>query len=336
MTYQSTATLSQLATRIKAAQSVVCTAHAKPDGDAAGSVMGITRALADTHQVQSWFAGPVPPAMQAIIGDTPWVSIRDASDIPADEPDLILILDTGARSQLHPMVEWLDARRDQVIGIDHHASGDDVAPDRYIDATAASCTMLVLELIDCLGIDLTPSMATPLFAGLATDTGWFRQANADAQAFATAARLLACDVDKAGLFRAIEETARPQRLALHACALQSIEWRREGQVAVMRLTQDDFEATQGRRSEVTGLVNAPLVVAGAEMAALLLEESSGAVKVSMRSKPAAHAGGDFFDVSRIARELGGGGHVHAAGAEVHGSLEAVSDQLDAAIDRCRA
>ena len=335
MTYQRTATLDQLAARIKAADRVVCTAHAKPDGDAAGSVVALTRALASTHQVQAWLAGPVPPPMHAIIGDTPWISIRESSDIPTQEPDLIIVLDTGARSQLYPMVEWLDARRDRVIGIDHHASGDDVAPERFIDASAASCTMLVMELIDCLGITLGQDMATPLFAGLATDTGWFRQANADARAFAAAARLLACDVDKDGLYRAIEETARPQRLSLQARALQSIQWRQDGQVAVMRLTQQDFEDTEGRRSEVTGLVIAPLVVAGGEMAALLLEESSGAIKVSMRSKPPKHAGGDFFNVSQIARELGGGGHVHAAGAEVQGGMDEVSDQLDAAIERCR-
>ena len=334
MTYQRTATLQQLADRITAANHIICTAHAKPDGDAAGSVIGLVRTLLATHDVHAWLAGPIPPAMKVILGDTPWTHIREEADIPVGEPDLIIVLDTGARSQLHPMVDWLEARSDRVIGLDHHASGDDIAPARYIDATAASCTMLVLELIDHLNRPIPREVAEPLFAGLATDTGWFRQANADAAAFAAAARLLACGVDKDGLYRAIEETARPQRLALQAQALQSIDWRCDGRVAVMRLSRSDFVQTGGRRSEVTGMVNGPLVVANAEMSALLLEEGEGVVKISMRSKPPARPGGAFFDVRSVARELGGGGHVHAAGAEVKADLPGASDLLDRAISKC--
>ena len=331
MTYQSTASLQQRADRINGARHIICTAHAKPDGDATGSVMALVRVLQETHDVHAWLAGSVPPPMQVILGDTPWTHIREASDIPVGEPDLIVVLDTGARSQLHPIVDWLDARSDRVIGVDHHASGDDIASDRYIDATAASCTMLVLSLIDHLKRPITREVAEPLFAGLATDTGWFRQANADAAAFNVASRLLSCGVDKDGLFRAIEETARPQRLALQARAFESIDWRLNGRVAVMRLSLIDFADTGGRRSEVTGMVNGPLVVADAEMSALLLEERQGVIKISMRSKPPAQSGGAFFDVRAVANALGGGGHVHAAGAEVQGDLDTASDMLDGAI-----
>ncbi len=327
MSYESTTSLKELAERILAANTIVCTSHEKPDGDAVGSVLGLVRALSETKDMHAWLLGSVPPAMEAMTGDTTWTHIGNAKKIPDLEPDLVIVLDTGAWSQLEILEEWLRARADRVIGLDHHASGDDVAPQRVVDASAAACTMLVLQLIDCLRIELDIPVAESLFGGLATDTGWFRQANADAAAFAAAARLLACGVDKDGLYRMIEETARPERLALHARALATVQWVHEGEVAIMRLTRADFAETGGRRSEVVGLVNAPLVVQGAEMSVLLVEESEGSVKASMRSKPPRVPGGPFVDVRAVAMQLGGGGHMHAAGARLSGDLDAAAEAI---------
>jgi phosphoesterase RecJ-like protein len=331
MTYESTATLEELATRIRAAKTIVCTSHEKPDGDAMGSVLALVRALSPTHEMHAWLMGSVPPPMQSMRGSTPCHNITGPDDIPVFEPDLVILLDTGAWSQVKPMADWMRTRRDRVIGVDHHASGDDVASVRYVDASAASCTMLVLELLDALQIEPSIDVAEALFAGLATDTGWFRQANADAAAFAAAARLLAMGVEKDRLYRVIEETARRSRLALHARALASVEWIRDGRVAIMRLAQKDFDETDGRRSDVTGIVNAPLVVDGVEMAALLIEEKDGGVKASLRSKPPAEPGGPFMDVRAITGQLGGGGHVHASGAKLSCTLAEGAATIDHAI-----
>ncbi len=332
MTYTSTASLEDLAARILAAKTIVCTSHEKPDGDAMGSVMGLVRALSTTHHMHAWLLGSVPPPIEGLARETPWVRIASPADIPSLEPDLVVLLDTGAWSQIKPLAQWLADRADRVVGVDHHASGDDPAPARYVDASAASCTMLVLSLIDAMGIEPTSEVAEPLFAGLATDTGWFRQANADAPAFEAASRLLAMGVDKDRLFREIEETARPARLALIARALGSVRWSHDGSVAIMRLARADFDDTDGRRSDVTGLVNAPLVVCGAELSVLLIEERDGGVKASLRSKPPARPGGAFMDARAIARHLGGGGHVHAAGVSLEGSLDRGADAIVEAIE----
>jgi len=324
--------LNELADRIRAAETIVCTSHEKPDGDAMGCVLGLVRALRQADRAaDAWLLGSIPPPILALAADTSITRIATADAVPAVEPDLIVLMDTGAWSQVSPLADWLAARRDRVIGIDHHASGDDVAPVRYVDAGAASCTMLVMQLLESLHLPLCEAVAEPLFAGLATDTGWFRQANADTRAFAAAASLLAYGVDKAGLYRRIEETARSARLQLQARALAGIRWIEGDQVAIMQLSRADFEETDGRRSDVTGLVNAPLVVDGAEMAALLIEEADGRVKISMRSKPPAAPGGAFRDVRAIARSMGGGGHVHAAGVAVEGPLDAAVAQVVSAL-----
>ena len=329
MTWTSTASLDEIANRIAAATSIVCLTHARPDGDAIGSVLALVRALAtETRQVQGWLIGPVPQPLKQLIGDAPVKVLDPAPELDkADgllDPDLVIVADTGAWSQVQELEPMVRARHKNVIVLDHHASGDtDMSDCRLIDASAASATVIVLRVLEHIGADLghgDESVAEALFAGLATDTGWFRQANANAEAFAVAATLLAKGVDKNRLYRMIEETARPQRLALQARLLASVQWVAGGRGAIMQLAADDFTETGGRRDELTGLVNAPLVVGGVEFSVLLTEDPPHAVKISMRSKSPRSRDGAWVNVRDIASHLGGGGHLHASGARVEGDL----------------
>jgi phosphoesterase RecJ-like protein len=325
MTWQSTASFDDLAARINSAETIVCTTHARPDGDAMGSVLALVRALnALGKQASGLFMGPVPAALQQLVGDTPVRTIESIDELGDVPCDLVIIADTGAWTQVKLLEDWLRSRADRVIVIDHHASGDeDISATRFVDASAASATVIVLQLLEHMGLDLgrgDESVAEALFAGLATDTGWFRQANADAAAFSAASRLLNCGVNKNRLYRLIEETARPQRLALQACLLASVEWIAAGRGAILRVTAEDFNRTGGRRDELTGLVNEPLVVGGVEFSVLMVEDKPCHVKLSMRSKPPRTRGGNFVDVRKVTGFLGGGGHVHASGARVEGDL----------------
>lgn len=325
MSWASTASFDDITARIGAAQRVVCTTHARPDGDAMGSVLALVRGLsAMGKDASGLLMGPVPAPLQQLVGTTEVRSIESADEIGDIDCDLVIVADTGAWSQVQLLEAWLRARADHIVVIDHHASGDeDLSPVRLVDASAASATVLVLQLFEHMGLDLgsgDESVAEALFAGLATDTGWFRQANADAAAFNAAARLLNCDVDKNRLYRLIEETARPERLALQACLLASVEWIAAGRGALMRVAAEDFHRTGGRRDELTGLVNEPLVVGGVEFSVLMVEDKPGIVKVSMRSKPPRARGAAFVDVREVTGHLGGGGHVHASGARIEGDL----------------
>jgi phosphoesterase RecJ-like protein len=68
--------------------------------------------------------------------------------------------------------------------------------------------------------------------------------------------------------------------------------------------------------DLDGIVEFPRSVAGVRMAVLFREMSQGRVKVSLRSV------GDV-DVAAFAKPYGGGGHKHAAGVALPGSLPEV-------------
>lgn len=337
--YASTATYEQLAQRIDAARNIGLVSHFKADGDSMGSMLGLARALLSRGQrAEVLLTGPVDTNLLLLAGDTPAQRVEELPNArPADDYDLIIVLDTGAWSQLETVADWLREHRDRVIGIDHHAHGDDVAALRVVDPTMASTTQMVVNLLDVMNVPIAGGMhsiAEALFLGLATDTGWFRHNNAGAEVFRVAARLLAAGVDKSRLHRLIEESHRPARLALAARALSSIIYAANGTVAIMSLGLKDFEESGGTLEDLTGMVNLPLVVSSIEVAILLTQTEPNRTKASFRSKSSSNPldPDELVNVNELAQQFGGGGHIHAAGARLNLNLPEARESILEAIN----
>lgn len=331
-TYTSNATIAQIAKRVLAGNRILITTHTKPDGDAMGSVLALARALQAKDKLADVFLmGPIESNLITIAGRTPFRLVD--REPPGDAYDLAIVVDTGSWSQLESLADWLRVRHSMVVSIDHHPHGDDIASMRLVQPDAVSTTAIVAPLLGEMGCELTGGVggvAEALFVGLATDSGWFRYANAGAEAFALAAKLLACGVDKPRLFQILEETYGPQRLALEARALASVEFVSNGSVAIQTLRLVDFQETGAAPEDLTGLVNTPLSVGQVRVSILISQNSPGVTKLSFRSKPAlpdSMIPGDgqrseVVDVNVLAQRFGGGGHVHAAGARVKMDVEA--------------
>ena len=176
------------------------------------------------------------------------------------------------------------------------------------------------------------SIAEALYLGLATDTGWFRFSNARVVEFALAARLLEAGVDKDAMHQVIEQSSSAARVRLQGCALSSLVFARGGSIAFMRLRAADFAETGASIEEGSGIVNMPMEIAVVRASVLAVEDAAaGVVKLSFRSKPAGLDGG-FIDVNELAAKFGGGGHVHAAGARMKGTLDEVVARVRAAVE----
>ncbi|MHC4218465.1 MAG: DHH family phosphoesterase [Planctomycetota bacterium] len=334
--YESTATVEQIARRIGAARRLLLTTHVRPDGDGLGSALALSRALRPRGvEVEIYLMGPLESRLRDIAGDTPY-HLSDGRP-PQGEYDVVVVLDTGAWTQLEPIADWLRQHSEQVVGIDHHAKGDDVAPMRVVDPTAAATTQMLVPLLQAMGCEITPGpegVAEALFVGLATDTGWFRFPSAGAEAMHLAAWLLQRGVDKPRLYQIIEETFKPHRLALMARALTSLEYALDGAVAIMTLRPQDFRETGGSMEDVSELVNTPMAVNTVRVSILLTQTSATGTKFSFRSKPDVPGleNGAAIDMNQLAQRFGGGGHVHAAGAHVKMDVDAAKAALLAALE----
>lgn len=310
--------------------------HAKPDGDAAGSVVALVTALnALGKQARGILCPPIASSLDFLAQSHGIEVIEDIASFPADTEQLVIV-DTGAYSQLGPLADVVRPRLDQTLIVDHHLSGDVQAKDRYIDTNAAAAAEIVAALINqfidraTIGTQVRQTINEALFTGIASDTGWFRFSNVTPQTHELAADLIAQGVDHAGLYARLEQAERPEKLKLLIRAVDSLELLADDRAAVMTLRTQDFVETGARPEETERLIDIPQQVGSVQAIALISEaqtDQGPQTRVSFRSKPLPNA----VNVAELAATFGGGGHARAAGAKIDEPIDQARPRIIAAL-----
>ncbi len=294
--------------------------HVRPDGDAIGSQLGMA-ALLDQKGKQSLIVSPskLPPRYNFL---DPAGRVRHVAAVGSAELDVVqvvIILDTSAWAQLDSLSDFIRATPARKFIIDHHVGHDEMGAELFKDTTASACGLLVAEAAEPLGCTLTAAVAEPLFVAMATDTGWFRFGSTDGRTLRVAARLIDAGISVDRLYRQIFEENTTARLKLIGRALGSLAVVAGGRVAYTAIRQADLRTTGAVASDSEDLVNYSLSIIGVEVGLMFVEQESGSVKVSFRSR-------GTIDCTKIASQFGGGGHRAAAGASIN-------EPIDQAIDR---
>lgn len=311
-------TLQQAATKLQAANKILITAHIQPDGDAIGSTlaaMQILRALG--KNVQVFIDDTARKNLQAL---PHFDEIRRPVDGETFDADLLLILDTSP-DRIGNVRKLTNA---PILNVDHHVTNTGEGVNYlYVEKNAAATCEIVYKLARELDVTITPDIATCLYTGLATDTGFFQFSNTRAETLAIASELITCGVSPNFISEQLESKSLAEVQGL-AAALDSLKMYHGDKVAGMILdhaTVKKFDSTEGFIDEIR-------VIDTVDVAFLLTEKSPNVCRVSMRSKGA--------DVSKIAAKLGGGGHIRAAGCTLKMSLDdaekilvdAITSELD--------
>ena len=99
-----------------------------------------------------------------------------------------------------------------------------------------------------------------------------------------------------------------------------MERSRDGRLAWITATKQLFEKTKTTSEDTEDLINYPRSLREVEVAILFREAGVDTCKISLRSK-------NKVDVSKLAEQFGGGGHMKAAGCTVNGSLPDVKRRI---------
>lgn len=293
----------------------VITSHVRPDADALGSELGLARVL-DRLGKQTRIINPsaTPDHLKFLDPDGRVRKLREGVTIEeALDTDVHLIVDTSAWQQIADVDKVYRKTAATKVIIDHHVSSDDMGAIEFKDTSASATGVLIAELAEALDVTLTEHEAVPLFAAIATDTGWFRFSNTEGRTMRTAARLIDCGVRPNLVYQQLYERSSLARLKLHGCVLNRVAVEFEGRLAHTFVLQNDFRQTGAHPSDTEDLVNDCLTIDGVACAFILVEQRSGQIKVSLRSRTG-------VDVASIAEQFGGGGHRQASGAMLPGPL----------------
>lgn len=307
---------------VRSRQRFLLVSHIRPDCDALGSELGMAGVLEALGKDVRIVNGQATPPNLAFIDPARRIGVIGQTVQPAELADreLLMILDTSAWAQLGPMSEFIRAFQGIKIVVDHHVSADDLGAEPFKNVEAEATGRLVVEAAEALSVKLTPQMAAPLFAAVATDTGWFRFSSTTAVTYRVAAKLIEAGASPAAIYNQLYEQDTLGRMKLRGVILSRIETELDGRLAHTHVLKDDFTRTGSLPSDTEDVVNSALAIRGTQFAVIFVEQSGGGFKISFRSRCA-------VDCSKLAEQWGGGGHKAAAGAFVAGPLAEVQPKV---------
>lgn len=320
--------------------------HAKPDGDALGSLVAMRSMLrAKGADPLALVYEEIPGRYALFHGFAPLPIWKEqVAEADLDGVDGVIVLDTCTYNQLTPIEDWLRAARLPKLVIDHHVTRDELA-DRYvIDESAAATCLMLYDLAKAAAWALDDEACEALFVGIAMDTGWFLHSNTDAPALSAAAELAARGVDPNRFYDSLFLCETPGRVRLLGAALGTLEIHADGRLAVMTLSVDAIRGAGATTADTEDIVNEPLRIGSVVVSVLLVEHSDGVIRASFRSKPPGNVCHRHcadvpdhrppapeprpdIDVAKLAQSFGGGGHARAAGAKIKGKLGEVAIRI---------
>lgn len=285
---------------LQKSRKIAITSHIHPDGDAVGS------SLAMYHYLKS-----LGKEVAVVIEDRPpeWVFVLPGAKTiqTAEEyignPELLILLD-ARMGRAGSVTEKIKV---PILNIDHHATNDGAADYLFLNADSSSTCEILYRMFCEMDIIITKEMAINLYAGVATDTGFFRFSNTTADSFQIAAELVRLGAEP-GVIGDAAATKRFEEIRMIAEALNTAELFNDGKTVGVFADENlkDLELTD----DVIDMIR---FTKGVDIAFLIKYESENTYRVRMRSR--------FADVSKILKPLGGGGHVNSAGCTLKMSMD---------------
>jgi bifunctional oligoribonuclease and PAP phosphatase NrnA len=293
---------------LRAADKLLLTTHENPDGDALGSLLAMHWILQQLGKDSVMFMSPDEFPLPWEYRNWTFEGLVGAPPTDVSERTIVF-LDCGNIDRMP--VDFLQADGLHIVNIDHHHDNTRFGTVNMVSPSASSTAEIVWRLAKELGAEITAPIADALYTGLVTDTGKFMYENTSPASHRMAAELIEAGVEPHQVYRRLYEDLPFRRLQLLQRALSSVERYDGGSITVAHLTKDDYEKTGALETDSEGVVDHMRAVEGTAVAVLVREllspDRNGMRKVSLRATDGR------VDVSRIAREFGGGGHPQAAG-----------------------
>lgn len=303
------------------ARTVAVVGHLRPDADAIGSVTALTLGLEKVGKQVTPLVGQPMPFSANLLSIPAADRVQPATDIPPGH-DLVVAVDCGSidrAGSLTPAVAAA-AAEGRLLVIDHHVSNTGFGNVNLID-TRESTTAMIRELLLMIGSPLDRNIAHCLYAGLMTDTGSFRWGTASMHTLA--AELMSYGLDTRRIAADLVDSTSVADLQMVGQILSRTRLVEAGGFSAAVLIAD-LDTTAGHsESAVESLADYVRELEGSNLGVVLKEQAPERWAVSLRSSAC--------DVSRVAIQLGGGGHVAAAGYSSAGSAEDILAELSAVL-----
>lgn len=296
---------------VEEARSIVVVGHIRPDGDAIGSVLGLTLSLRlGGKQAVPVLVDGIPASFRFLPGASEVIT-----ELPA-EYDLSLVVDCSDLGRTGLEEKW--GENEPHINVDHHPTNSSFAGINLVEPKSAATSQMLCTYSEPLGLRIDQQVATNYLAGVVTDTLGFRTSSVTSETLQIAARLVDYGAPLSELYHRTLSNRSFEAARYWGQGLKDLN--RLGGIVWASLSLEDREQSKYSGWDDADLINLLTTIDEARVSIVFVEQPGGKIKISWRSEPG-------VNVAEVAKTFGGGGHTQASGAMVTGGIADVTTHV---------
>lgn len=295
--------------RARKAKRILVNCHRGPDSDAVGSALALKQVLAGMgKEVEIICPSDIPHDLGFLSGADEIKRVNFTS-YDFSRFDLFMILDSSTYGMVTGLKDGGKPAIPSVV-IDHHISNNSFGDINLIDSGITSTGEILYRLFEDWKIRIDKETAECLLTGIIGDTGSFQYPGAGQETLRVAAALMDLGADKGKVIYNIYRSIDFQEIKMWGKFIEDMQIENKFVWSAVPLeVYKEYGEYIYAKEDVANLFFP--IVKGTDFGIVMVETNDKVLSVSLRSRT-------NFDVSRIAEELGGGGHKAAAGARIEG------------------
>ena len=315
--------LEEAASIIKEAQTFVLSTHREPDGDGLGAELAILSALRDLgKKVRIINLDPTPARYKFLENSDQIENTRDRN-IELEKTDLALIFDTNDPVHVGSIFDTFENKCKKIIFVDHHMTKDKNYSDKIsfvIDKDAASSGEVTFNLLRKMNVELNPQVARALYAAVCFDTQVFKYIRGSSQSHKVAVELLKHERNPEQVHREIFGNYSVGKMNFLANTINNLEYLHDNKIGIIHISSKSMLEHKLSIDDTGDIIDTIMKVDVLRALALFREDAPNHYKLSLRSR-------GKVNVFKIAKDLGGGGHLNSSGAVVNDNILELKDKV---------
>ncbi|WP_185872881.1 DHH family phosphoesterase [Blattabacterium cuenoti] len=299
----------------KEKKTIILLIHPNPDGDALGSSLALYFYLKKLkHDVYLISPTEYSEFFKWLPGNDNIIILSDQTERfikkKVYNSDYLFFIDFNNLYRIKNMKELFSNYKGKTILIDHHpfpSKFDFMLFDSNVSATSILIYRLIYNMNNLDKID--KNIATCLYVGIMTDTGFFRFPSVTSETHFIAIQLLNQGIDIQNIYFHLKVTYNISKLKILSQALNKIKIIDQYRTAYTSISESDIISSNSyNTSDTDGIVTYGLGIKNIVFSVFFFEQyKTSTIKISFRSI-------GQFDVNQFARKhFKGGGHKNAAG-----------------------
>ena len=306
--------------KLQKAEKIVLSTHKGPDVDGLGCEIGLYEALNSLgKRVHIINEHSYATAYRFIDPDGIIKQWKSEYEKVVRDADLVVALDSSTKDRIGKVLEVAEKEGIEVLSIDHHPVEED-SKEGIIRPDFSSASELLAGIIYFMDWPINKKAATALYSGILYDTRMFRYIRNNPRSLIVGAWLIKQGADAQYAQDKLFGSIPVDRLKLLSRVVERMNLEVDGKLAWSMVDNSMLKGLNVDSADLREMISYLISLEGVKVAVFFRPGNNGVIKVSLRAKPP-------YRVDQVAQAFGGGGHRLAAGCDVKGDLESITEEV---------